>query len=155
MEDLKPNGVKNSVAAWLLRNGLFKQYHSLCIRLYKGQQKLVTNKPDESTPDTAYRLLDIYSDVNASDSDTYQKAARDGAAEKGSADSELHTDNMSESVDTDVIMKALEKSAEDMAEKRPGEAKSKETLTEKKKENTSVTMEDILTVREILSEKKC
>ena len=156
LEDLKPNSVKNSVAAWLLRNGLFKQYHSLCLRLYKGQQKLVTNKPDEeSTPDTAYRLLDIYSDVNASDSETYKKAARDGAAEKGSADSELHTDNMSESVDTDVIMKALEKSAEDMAEKRPGEAKSKETLTEKKKENTSVTMEDILTVREILSEKKC
>ena len=62
---------------------------------------------------------------------------------------------MSESVDTAVIMKALEKSVEDMAEKRPGEAKRKETLTEKKKENTSVTMEDILTVREILSEKKC
>ncbi len=155
LEDLKPNSIKNSVAAWLLKNGLFRQYHSLCLKLYRGQERIVTNRPDESTPDTAYRLLDIYSDVNASEAEVSTDNAKRGAAEKGSSDSEMSADNISESVDTDIIMKALEKSAEDMAEKRRGEAERKETLTDRRKENTSVTMEDILTVREILSEKKC
>ncbi len=151
LEDLKPNSVKASAAAWLLKNGLFKQYHSLCNALYKNKARAVTNRHDDGTPDMPYRLLGIYSDVNAADAAASEKPETEPSAKRSNGD-KLQS-GAADAVDTDVIMQALEKSAEDMAGKRRNEHCANKTLTDKRKEGTSVTMEDILKVRSILSEK--
>lgn len=151
LEDLKPNSVKASAAAWLLKNGLLKQYHALCCALYKNKTRAVTNRCDDSTPDMPYRLLGIYSDVNAADTAALDKPETEASRKRGSSD--FLQSGADDAVDTDVIMQALEKSAEDIAGKRRDEHSVNKTLTDKRKESTSVTMEDILKVRSILSEK--
>ena len=155
LEDLKPNGVKSLFAAWLLKNGLFNQYHRMCLRLYRSQNKVITNTPDESTPDEPYRALNIYSDINVQEDSSAENKKAGALTDEDTCKSEINDLKKEDAVDTDLITEALEKSAESMAKGRADGRLKQESSNNRSRKNTSVTMEDILKVRDILSEKKC
>lgn len=149
LEDLRPKGVKAMIAAWLLKNGMYEAYHKLCIKLYSSQKKVVTGGGAVSeTPDVPYRELGIYSSVNDDEHGAEMTEQGTQAAD------EKAPETPAEAIDTDFIMQALEKSADEQAAHGSVRSKKKrpaEPLPEPG--STQVTMEDILEVRKLLSEK--
>ena len=162
MEDLRPKGVKSRVAFLLLKSGRYEAYHRLCLRLYGKLQNRLPEEAGTSEGETAgmtraemlkkcrehYEMLGIYSDIHGNRDVKQDKVqVKHG---KGAEKTERASEYAVSDIDTDVIMKALEQSADDSAghenENDEDPYSYRDSVT-----GTGVTMEDILKVRELIS----
>lgn len=147
LEDLRPKGVKAVTAAWLLKNGMYESYHKLCMKLYSSQKMVVTGGNEiATTPDEPYRMLGIYSNINPEHEEAKAEYVKTEKSERTEADMP------NEAIDTDFIMQALEKSADESAAHSGHQEKKRPKEPKKDPGSTQVTLEDILKVREILNE---
>ena len=162
LEDLRPKGVKSRVAFLLLKSGRYEAYHRLCLRLYGNLQNRLPEKDGTSEEKAAgmtraemlikcrepYEMLGIYSDIHGNRDVKQDKVqVKHG---KGAEKTERASEYAVSDIDTDVIMKALEQSADDSAghenENDEDPYSYRDSVT-----GTGVTMEDILKVRELIS----
>ena len=117
------------------------------MKLYSSQKMVVTGGNEiGTTPDEPYRMLGIYSNINPEHEEAKAEYIKTEKSEKTEADMP------NEAIDTDFIMQALEKSADESAAHVGHQEKKRPKEPKKDPGSTQVTLEDILKVREILNE---